>query len=113
MDIFLGVFVPQPGSAHIWELDSDLHLHNSPQPFLDAPLPSALPAAARRPTPDDAEVEAGTAAVAEAGAGAPAGAAAQPSGEVASESGRKDVVELIEERVGRGRRRRGGAAVAA
>jgi len=87
MDIFLGVFVPQPGSAHIWELDSDLHLHNSPQPFLDAPLPSALPAAARRPTPDDAEVEAGTAAAAEAGAGAPAGAAAQPSGEVASESG--------------------------
>ena len=95
MDIFLGVFVPQPGSPHIWELDSDLHLHNSPQPFLDAPLPSALPAVARRPTSDDAEVEAGPAAGAEAGAeagavaeaGAAAGAAGQPSGKVASESG--------------------------
>jgi hypothetical protein len=91
MDIFLGVFVPQPGSPHIWELDSDLHLHNSPQPFLDAPLPSALPAVARRPTSDEAgtgaEAEAEAEAGAEAEAKAPAGAARQPNGEVASESG--------------------------
>jgi len=30
MDVFLGVYSPQPGRPHIWELESDLFLHNRP-----------------------------------------------------------------------------------
>ena len=38
MDVFLGVFLPTPSGHHIWELDSDLHLHNRPPAHLLAPL---------------------------------------------------------------------------
>ena len=38
LNVFLGVFTPQPSGPHIWDLDSDIHLHNRPpahfyQPF--------------------------------------------------------------------------------
>lgn len=38
MDVFLGVFSPLHASHHIWELDSDLHLHNRPPSHLLEPL---------------------------------------------------------------------------
>ena len=37
MDIFLGVFTPGVG-PHIWDLESDLHLHNRPPPHFYQPL---------------------------------------------------------------------------
>ena len=38
MDVFLGVHQPTQGGFHIWELESDLHLHNRPPPHLVQPL---------------------------------------------------------------------------
>ena len=38
MDVFLGVFRPSPDIPHIWELGSDLRLHNLPPVHLHQPL---------------------------------------------------------------------------
>lgn len=38
MDVFLGVFIPARGTPHIWELESDAHLHNQPPSTLYMPL---------------------------------------------------------------------------
>lgn len=51
MDVFLGVFTPRRGHPNIWEIDSDLFLHNRPPPALHAPLRP------RQPTLEPEEVE--------------------------------------------------------
>jgi len=40
-----GVFTPARGTPHVWELESDAHLHNAPPPTLYAPL--RMPAVTR------------------------------------------------------------------
>ena len=60
IDVFLGVFVPARGAPHIWELESDSHLHNAPPPSLYAPLtmPPGEPQS-RQPSPSGGSAEEG------------------------------------------------------
>ncbi len=53
MDVFLGVYSPAPGRPNIWDIESDLHLHNS-APRAPPCAPHGAPHGAPRTTPHGA-----------------------------------------------------------
>ena len=55
MDVFLGVFTPSAGGPHIWDLDSDLHLHNRPPPHFQQTFYPPPLLRTRSPQPHAAE----------------------------------------------------------
>ena len=51
IDLFLGVYEPRRGTPHIWDLESDLFLHNHPAPSFLEPLPSPARSSTTPPGP--------------------------------------------------------------
>ena len=83
--VFLGVFTPAPDAHHIWELDSDLHLHNRPPPHLLQPLypPAFAEGDAAAAEPPAAPVAAAPSADAAGGGGAANGVVGAADGDTA------------------------------
>ena len=51
IELFLGVYEPRRGTPHIWDLESDLFLHNHPAPSFLEPLPSPARSSTTPPGP--------------------------------------------------------------